>query len=234
MKKLGRPKEPGNHAYRKAVEKLNVKAKRILGQNTKKFLLGEASYLYKKYNGRCVYCGLPLQVRLQGAANSLNFIFYIPIEFTGKNDIDNIVIVCPTHAESFSPNKQFLEDIPDIDTVADIIECIIDTKLKMIEASKIKDPEFFLLQEKIKRLKRLLNLRIQEFALSMRYKSFRDWIPSKYEIIQEDHNSFGDLVEISVGADEDYMGEVKAKITNQLKQIATTKSYTIIRDTNET
>ena len=231
--KRGRPSESGNFAYRRAVAKLNEHAQRVLGKNTKKLTLSDAREIYQKNNGRCVYCGLPLQPSRLGQSNSLNFIFYIPIEFTGMNEYNNIIPVCPYHAEMLTPNKQFLEDIPDINSIADIIEVLVKCKLDSIEFQKTQNPEYFPVVEKLKRLKRLLNFKIQEFALSMRYKTFVDWIPSQYELIQEDHNTIADLVEIVVDADVDSMGKIKNKITKQLKQIVTTKTYNIIRDNKD-
>jgi len=208
----GRPRESGNFAYRKAVAKLNDRARRVLGKNTKKFLISEAHDIFKKHNGRCVYCGEPLQVRLQGAVNSLNFVFYIPIEFSGLNEVNNIIPVCPTHVDNSNPNKQFLEDIPDINSIADIIEVLVYCKQQSLVLQQAKNPEYFPVVEKLKRVKRLLNFKIQEFALSMRYKTFTDWVPSQYELIQEDHNTIADLVEIAVSADRDSMDRIKDKM----------------------
>ena len=86
----------------------------------------------------------------------------------------------------------------------------------------------------LKRLKIMINLKLSDIAQNMRYKSFIDWIPEEYTIIEEDKNSIPDIIEtMTEGAcegNEDALASGEEEITQQVKQTMVTKKYRIIRN----
>lgn len=227
----------GTHAFKKALLKFNTEIKRALPRgNPHRFTISEAFKLYQRFNGRCVYCGLPLNVNAEAAVNSLNYKLYIPLEYNGVIDMDNVVIVCNTHADKYRPVKPPREDIPNVNTLADLIHVLIEETFKL---EQMKNTEFHsLILEKIRRIKIELNKTMEDIAVNMRYKTYADWQTSYYEIIEEDKNTLADLVQeqtkkVASGEPQDVVDSTREKIVNQTKQMATSKQYRIIRNTEE-
>ena len=232
-KRRGRPLERGRMAYKNACAKFNKIVEKHFGKSAKRLAPSEANIVYQRYNGRCVYCGIPLNVKEASAINALNFQYYI-VPPHGKNDLDNIITVCREHSEQFHRSRHFREDIADIDTIADIIEVLVESVVRAHELKEKKHSDYFPMKEKITRLKRILNFKFQDLAINMQYKTFSDWEPENYAFIQEGNNGAGDLIAIEALAtleqDHESVEKVKKKQIDQLKQTLATKQYRVLRD----
>lgn len=221
-------------AYKYAIERINKTIKEELGLGYKRLTKTEAHEIYQRYNGRCVFCGLSLNVQETVSANALYFIHYTPLRYGGKNEIENIVPVCKDHSVKYNASKKLRDDIADIDSIADIIQYLVETTINCRKLKEEENSDFFPMERKLKRLKRILNFKIEDFAINLRYQLCSDWEPENYEFVQEENNSIGDLVSLAASAtldqDAESVSKTKDKIVNQLKQVAKSKQYRVLRE----
>lgn len=224
------PRITGKYAYTRAVDEINKQLRKYRGVT--RITTKDAHAVYQAHKGLCAFCGIGLNVREFLGSNSLRLKFYIPTEYGGDRTVKNLVPVCLDCDGKYRPVKEPREDIPDLNTVADLIEAL--TKAVIHAEESIDKPDFGALTKKVRRIKRLLNLKIEEIAATMRYKPFKDWAPESYVIIQEENNSIPDLVEqVTKGArqgDEDALSSAKDRITEQVKQTVSTRQYKIVRN----
>jgi len=227
----------GANSFKKALLKFNTDTKRTIKFGIPhRFSSAEAHEIYQKYGGKCVYCGTPLNIRAEKTLNALHFRYYTALEHNGAIHKDNVVTVCTECEGKYKPTQTRREDIPDIDSFADTIQILIETVVKA-EAQRIEqNPEYVVTVEKIRRIKFMLNLKMEDIATNMRYKPFKDWMPSQYEIIEENNNSFPDLIEkqsknVAGVEDLDALDSGRERIVEQTKQIISTKQYKVIRNT---
>ena len=204
----------GNRAFVRAVDRLNKQAKKR--QGSPKLKLADAAKIYDKYQGKCVVCGLNLNVREITGINALTFSYYIPLEFGGSPGIENVVQTCLPHAKNYRATRTLREDIVDLNTIADVIE-------RLITAVREGD------RETARRLKVMLNIKFEDMALSMRYKVHPNQIPEGFQVLEEEVNTIPDQIEELVEATEEEVPAKKEEITDNLKQIVATKQYKIIR-----
>ena len=203
-----------------------------------KWAISDMEKVFLRFGGRCAYYGTPLLLQTMGKY-ALHFKFYSPPEFCGYSDIDNIVTVCDNHTKFSNIGiSSAREDIPDINTFGDVFEQLIRAVITVEKYKADADPALAATMEKVVRIKRFVNMKLEELALNMRYKPFSDWIPDQFEIIQEENNSFPDLIEKTVlGAldnpDENVVRSDVDALTNQIKQITTEKKYRVVRQHEE-
>jgi hypothetical protein len=174
---------------------------------------------------RCVYCGVALNRRSR-QYNGLNPVFYIPIDRGGPIEIDNLVFACSPCAHKYRPQRELRDAIPDINTFADYVEVLTKSVHEKMDAEKDEDAELVLiLNEKIRRIKRLLNIQLEDIALSLKYKPFKDWIPERFQEVREDDTDAPTLIERVA---ENPTKENKEALTEGVKQIVSTGQYRII------
>jgi len=220
----------GKRAFRYAVGWLNENSQK--NRKKRKYNLSEAYDIWKQHQGRCVFCGLQLNSGEYNTPNGCHLIPYTPFEVGGTTEIWNIVIACTSCKKNYGGSKGVREDIPDLNTFADMISALIKTTLEKKEATDLD--KYKLLENKISRLKIMLNLKLTDIAQNMRYKAFVDWMPEEFTIIEENKNSIPDIIENmtegACGGNEDALASGEEEITQQIKQTMITKKYKIIRD----
>lgn len=227
---MARPKGSGvalrvSTRFNKAIEDLNVAISRQVKGNGKNRRISstEAREAFVKYGGTCAFCGLPLVIKYRKGWNALNFIYYIPLKLVKSIDPKLIIPVCEEHKEA-NDKYGLREDIPDINSFSDLIVVLVQTILLEKENPSVEN------RGKIGRIKRLLNLKLEDIALCLRYKPFKDWVPDNYEVVTEGENALPDLVEKVtnqiVSGDEP---KAQEEITQCVKQLVTTKKYQVLR-----
>jgi len=193
--------------FRKHFFKLNTDIMKFYPKSPL-LVMSEVVSLYKKAKGCCQFCGSTIYLVGPGA-----FIFqwYIPLEYGGKASIGNVVVVCSTHERELTERKR-PQDVFGINTFADLCE-------QLFLAVQDKSTE------RIKQIKRMMNWTLEDIAATLRYKTFDDWKPEKFELIYEGRNTIPDLIEKIVKEPE-----TKEDITEQIKQIVTSKKYRVLRN----
>lgn len=230
-KKGKRPRVKAFGAFKPAIEEINLRISRIIkfdGRSTlQRITPQQARAAFLAYKGTCAYCGIPLNVRNRTGWNSLHFTFYVPIKLQGKKIRPELLLpVCEAHLKnSIKPGLR--EDIPDLNTFSDLIVVLIKS---IVSENELSSELKILMQEKINRIKRLLNFKLEDIALSMRYKPFRDWNPEEFELVVEGDNSFPDLVQkVTEEVIDKGTEETKEEVTECIKQILTAKQYKVVR-----
>lgn len=223
---------PRVNADRAFVRALNILNKGIKRGDSYKFKLSEMREVWNRDKGRCRFCGCVLHIKDAVGASALFFKLYIPQEFGGKRELWNVVLCCRDDYEGYRAAKTVLgEDIPDVNTFADLTEQLIKATIKKQTA---KPEVSILLDEKIRRLKIMINDQLTDVAATMRYKPFKDWIPEDFELVVEGENTIPDIVEeITEAACEenaDAVSSGKEKFTDSIKQVQTTKQYKIVKN----
>ena len=169
---------------------------------------------FDNYGGRCVYCGMSLLCNGDGP-DSAHFSFYVPLNNGGLAEADNLVLVCNTHRKIYKPNRVNNPRILDVNTIPDLIVALVEE----VKESPGDGEEILAKQEKIKVLKRELNLALEDLALTMRYKVVGLWRPKEFVVVEDEINTFAEQVL-----------EPKAEdIKQTFQQIVTTGKYKIIR-----
>lgn len=224
----------GNYkAFNKTADSIN-RQRRLRFPESKKITSSECADIFNVYHGRCVFCGRPLlpkQTKLD-SEDTLHMIFYIPLERGGQPTLENIVPVCPFHHRKRSRKQELREEIPDLNTFADHLHVLIESIVEFKERPTRP------LVEKIKRIKRLINFDIDEIAINMRYKPFEDWLPERFEMLVEDHNTLPERIE-KLTADtldkepEEVLQSDKDRITDVAKQMVVTGQYGFVRNPKE-
>lgn len=138
--------------------------------------------------------------------------FLIPLIAGGAIDTDNIVPTCGTCKNRYRPSKTPREDILDINTIADYIEHLVRA---------VKDGQD---RERVLRIKRTINAKLEQLAINMRYKTFSGDTPEEMVGIVDEVNSIPDIIEEMVETEE-----AKPKLNEAVKQINHTGEYRIIR-----
>lgn len=185
----------------------------------KSILYSEVNMLWRKFNGRCAFCGISLDIRANVGPNASRFTFYTPLKYGGEVKQDNIVLACSKCAERYTPRREMREEIPDLNTLGDTIEQFIRAIYEDRERANKAT------REKVQRIKRYINLQIEELAVNMRYKTFKDWAPDEFIMLFEGENTIPDIVEKMIDEPE----EAKKEMEQSWKQIMTTKQYKILK-----
>ena len=183
----------------------------------------ELSMLFKQFNGRCAYCGIPCIPWPKISNDRVYFHWYIPLDKGGTTEIKNLVPVCSEHKEKYRHVKTPRETIPDVNTFGDLIATLVDSTITMRKLKSDNNVEAFKWERKIQALKHSINMLLEEIMVSTHYKPFSDW---KFNPImhEEDVNTIPDLIEGMVKGEDN-----KDELTNAAKQLISTKQYKIIR-----
>lgn len=191
---------------------------RVLGKDKKrgtyeKITPLDAEECYRQSRGKCVYCDTRLMFigRVNKAAARL--MFYVPLKVGGEARPDNLVVVCLDCKNDYRSTRKLRTDIAGLDSFADCCE-------QLFIAVRDGYP-----QAKINMLKARINTRLTDVATCMRYVTTPDWKPTTMEKLVEGKNTMAEaLVDMAEGKD------VKADITNKVKQVVTTQQYRIKRE----
>ena len=176
----------------------------------------DAERCFQRYKGRCVYCDKPLSYLGRKSLNSARLAFYVPLNVGGKVREDNLIVVCFECMDNYRSTRKMREDIVGLDTFADTCEALF-IAVSTSECDAV-----------VSRLKHKLNSRLSDVATCMRYITMSDWTPADTHLVVEDENTIGDRLE-QMAKGED----VKDEITQDMKQIVSTKKYRIIRKQDE-
>jgi hypothetical protein len=209
------PKSRKSTAYGRVIAEINKE----LPPSHRKLHFYLAEEILHDWNGRCAICGIPLQLMSINERNSMHLMFYIPLKSGGTKDKSNIVPVCTTDKKRYKPTKDLREEIPDLNTFADLTE-------RLAKAIIREENE-----EVIRRIKLALNKILEQISVGIKYRPFTDWEPEDTELLIEGENTIPDRIEevVTKLAKEEDTEETKDKITNSVKQIATHKQYKILK-----
>lgn len=205
-------KGAGDRVLVAALREINAEvAAKVKKGNQKYFTKYEAREAFERHHGACAYCGYTLIPR-GTKANSVHFMMYIPKQMGGKAEVDNLIPVCNRCKAKHSPVKRRpIERIPNVNTVADIIDRLIVEvhKLAWFENKKREEhakenPDVHKIAEwdNLSRdccelrsiLKRELNVAVGEFVSTLVYapsQEARTFSPPK---VVEDDNTVADIV----------------------------------------
>lgn len=171
-----------------------------------------AEECFQKYKGRCVYCDKALSYLGRKAPNSARLMFYVPLNVGGKVTLDNLIVACVPCKQEYTSLRKVREDVLGLDSFGDTCEALFKA---------VRDGAN---EETILKLKCRINHRLTDIATCMRYVTTSDWIPNAMRLVIEGENTIGDRLE-DMAKGED----VKDEITQDVKQIVTSKQYKIIR-----
>jgi hypothetical protein len=178
-----------------------------------KVIPAEAEDCFRQYRGKCVFCDTRLSYIGRVNMASARLMFYVPLKVGGEAKPDNLIIVCANCKHEYRGTRKLRQDITGLDSFADCCELLFEAVLEKAGTDRIK------------RLKARLNDRLIDVATCMRYSTTEDWKPQWHDKIIEGRNTIGDRLEL-VAEGED----MKAAITNDVKQMVTTKQYKIMRE----
>lgn len=217
-------------AFRWPVDKINQEIRNELPRCKDSLTIQDGFRVYHDWKCRCCFCGINLTVAWKNVSNSFTFEFYIPLKLCKKVTLDNIVPVCLTCKNEKKHVRSPREDIPDVNTFADLVEVLI--RSVFLETQHLKDshPDLPALREKIRRLKQLLNLKLEDIAQNMRYNPFKDWVPEKWEMVSEENNIPAAIEKMAIKVEKDEEPkEEKKNITDIVKQTLATKKYKVVK-----
>lgn len=219
------PKRKNTPFLRHGIEAINdeivaaygkVTGKDKLWETYEKISVADAEACFRQYRGKCVYCNTRLSYLGRTTMNAARLAFYVPLNVGGEARPDNLIVVCARCKHEYRDTRKIRQDITGLDSFADVCEQLFEAVIGEAD------------QDRIKRLKDRLNDRLSDIATCMRYTTTPDWKPQWTEKIVDGQNTIGDRLEL-MGEGED----MKATITNDVKQIVTTKQYKIMRPTND-
>ncbi len=139
--------------------------------------------------------------------------FYVPLKVGGEARPDNLIVACAPCKQEYRSTRKLRQDITGLDSFADCCE-------ELFIAIKEGHP-----QAKVHMLKARINTRLTDVATCMRYVTTPDWRPVEMTKLIENRNTIADRLE-QMGKGE----KVTECITEDVKQIVTTKKYRIMRE----
>jgi hypothetical protein len=176
----------------------------------------EAEACFAEHKGRCAYCDKVLTYLGHVSLTSARLAWYVPLNVGGEARPDNLIVVCARCKNDYTSTRKQRQGVVGLDSFADTCEQLFVAVLG--EQS----------QTKIDMLKDRLNVTLSDVATCMRYVTLPEWKPVYMEKLIEGENTIGDRLEdMAKGVD------VKAAITEDVKQIVTTKQYKILRKQDE-
>jgi hypothetical protein len=199
-----------NNDIKKAYVKVTGEDK--LWQTYEKITIPDAEECFRQYRGKCLYCDTRLSYLGRMSKNSARLMFYVPLKVGGEARPDNLIIVCADCKHEYRDTRKLRQDIVGLDSFADCCEQLF---IAVLDGHS---------QLKIDTLKARINTRLSDVATCMRYVTTPDWKPRETVKLIEGKNTIADRLE--------RMGEgnkVTECITEDVKQIVTTKQYKIIR-----
>lgn len=219
------PKRKNTPFLRHGIEAINneiaaayaqVTAKDKLWQTYDKITTADAEACFRQYRGKCVYCDTRLSYLGRVTRFAARLAFYVPLNVGGEARPDNLIVVCAGCKHEYRNTRKIRQDITGLDSFADVCEQLFEAVIDNADGDRIK------------RLKARLNDRLADVATCMRYTTTEDWKPQWTEKIVDGQNTIGDRLELMAEGED-----MKATITNDVKQIVTTKQYKIMRPTND-
>ena len=210
------PRRLNTPFLKSGLEALNTEVEQNYGTEQTKITATEAEVCYRKYKGMCVFCDTLMGYLGRPSMASARLMFYVPLTVGGAPTPENLILVCNKCKEGYRDTRKLRTDIVGLDSFADCCE-------ELFKAVRDGYP-----QAKIDMLKARLNGRLADVAMCMRYVTTPDWAPVTMTQVVEGENTIGERLE-QMGTGQD----VKAAITEDVKQIVTTKQYKIMRPTNE-
>jgi hypothetical protein len=183
----------------------------------------DAEDCFQKYKGRCVYCDTRLSYLGRMSIYSARLAFYVPLKVGGEARPDNLIVVCAKCKHDYRSTRKVRTDVTGLDTFADLCEALF------LAVEEDAHPSV------LHTLKNRLNLKLTDVATCMRYVTKGEWVPefdyitgNKFVKVVEGENTLGEQLE-QMGKGED----VKADITQTVKQVVTTKQYKIMRNQDD-
>jgi hypothetical protein len=177
-----------------------------------KIIPAEAEDCFRQYRGKCVYCDTRLSYIGRPNMASARLAFYVPLKVGGEAVPDNLIIVCANCKHEYRDTRKLRQDIVGLDSFADCCE-------QLFIAVKDEAP-----RATVNMLKGRINARLSDVATCMRYVTTPDWRPVKMAKLIENRSTIADRLEQMGKGDK-----VTEIITEDVKQMATTKQYKIIR-----
>jgi len=175
-------------AFRSALSDINLECAKFKKEGRIAYIdKRDAKAVYAKYKGACAFCGYPLRSHKRGT-DGLVLMFYQPLKYGGQISRDNLIPVCPRCKDHQTPAPRLVERIPNVNTVADIIDRLIVEVHKLAYFENQKRIEHGKEQADAQKiaewdnksrdccelrsiLKRELNTAIEEFVCTMQYTS---------------------------------------------------------------
>ncbi len=200
-----------NNEIEKAYSKVTGKDK--LWQTYDKIKVSDAETCFRQYRGKCVFCDTRLSYLGRATLNAARLMFYVPLKVGGEARPDNLIVVCAPCKQEYRDTRKLRQDITGLDSFADCCEQLFEAVIENADSDRIK------------RIKARLNNRLSDIATCMRYVTTEDWEPQWHDKIIEGKNTIGDRLKLLAEGED-----MKATITNDVKQIVTTKKYRIMRE----
>lgn len=173
-------------AFRSALADINLECARFTRQGKKVYLdKNDVKAVYAKYKGACAFCGYPLRSHKRGS-DGLVLMFYQPLKYGGEVSRDNLIPVCCRCKDRQSPSPRPIERVPNVNTIADLIDRLIvevhklayfENKKREEHAKEQPDKDKIVEWDNKSRdccelrsiLKRKLNTAFEEFVCTMQY-----------------------------------------------------------------
>lgn len=249
----------GSKAHSHALRELNTELMKHFKDGRRAYFnKDDARYAYAKWNGRCAFCGKGL-IAHGSKRDSCKLMLRVPLKMDGWIGRDNLLPVCKDCRETQCPDPKFGKlKIPNVDTIADIIDRLIvevhklaffENKKREEHAKENPDVEKIAAWDNSSRdcceirsmLKRRLNASITEFVYSMQYKPQEEARTFRPPEIIEDKNTFADVVAdmcLKSAENEDPLEDPDLeKGKDQIKEILTgihsIHDYRVLRNPNE-
>lgn len=219
------PKRKNTPFLRHGIEAINdeivaaygkVTGKDKLWETYEKISVADAEECFRQYRGKCVYCDTRLSYLGRTTMNAARLAFYVPLKVGGEARPDNLIVVCARCKHEYRDTRKLRQDIVDLDSFADCCEQLFIA---------IRDNEC---RDKVLLLKDRINTRLADVATCMRYVTTHDWRPAELVKVVEGKNTIADRLEQMGKGDK-----VTEIITEDVKQIVTTKQYKILRETTD-
>jgi len=221
------PKRKNTPFLRHGIEAINDEIIAAYGKVTgkdkvwgtyEKISVADAEACFRQYRGKCVYCDTRLSYLGRVTMNAARLAFYVPLKVGGEARPDNLIVVCARCKHEYRDTRKLRQDITGLDSFADVCQQLFESCLE-----ENPDPD------KIKRLKDRLNDRLADVATCMRYVTTPDWRPCEFVKVVEGKNTIADRLEQLAYGDT----SVTEVITEDVKQIVTTKQYKILREPSD-
>jgi len=228
VKKKAKPgPRPIPKAFRAALAELNELVRKQQKKERKRkpgpsgvveyFRWRDLLYAYHRFNGKCAFCGQPVQIGMTTPGPfQVKFVPITPLSAGGQAKADNLYPVCWFHYRRYLPRRKQMERVPDVNSLADLIVILSQSVKKRDDLRATgKGDEYLIQSDKIDRLKSDINSLFEEVAAYFQYRVFDADKPKKVETRIEGENSLADLIE----------KEDTEEIADALKQINYTKQY---------
>jgi hypothetical protein len=246
-------------ALRSAISDINLECAKFKKEGRIAYIdKTDAKFVYAKYKGSCAFCSYPLRSHRRGT-DGLSFMFYQPLKYGGEISRDNLIPVCPRCRDRQTPSPRPLERIPNVNTIADLVDRLIvevhklayfENQKRNEHAKETPDGDRIVEWDNKSRdccelrsiLKRDLNTAIEEFVCTMAYTPRAEARTFRAPQVVEGKNTIADIVDRMaysnavnvVTANAPTFGGIgtllKPELIEQFESIRLTKQYKIIKE----